>query len=66
MATRTYAVGVKILGMIEMVPADDSGAGDGEVREISVDAEGYAAGVAELRVLVPEGWRLLNVRRDAY
>lgn len=46
-----------------MVPADDSGAGGGEVREISVEAEAYEAGVAELRGLVPAGWRLLNVRR---
>lgn len=49
--------------MIEPIPTDNAGGNPGEVRELSVDAETYEAGRADLYAQVPDGWRILNFRR---
>lgn len=54
-----------LIAMIEPIPTDNAGNQAGDVREISVRADSYEPGVSELRGQVPEGWRLMNIRRDS-
>lgn len=49
--------------MIEPIPADNAGGGAQQVEEISVESQSYEAGVAELPAKLPEGWRIINLRR---
>jgi hypothetical protein len=56
-------VGVNVVAMIEPIPADNAGGEPREVQELSVDAESYEAGRAALYDQVPEGWRIINLRR---
>jgi hypothetical protein len=59
----TYPLKVHVIAMIEPIPADNTGGGDRRVEEISVEAESYEEGVSELPGQVPEGWRIINLRR---
>jgi hypothetical protein len=54
---------VTTIAMIEPIPENNSGAGARQIEEVSVEAESYEAGVAELRDQLPEGWRIINLRR---
>lgn len=49
--------------MIEPIPENNAGGGAQQVQEISVEAESYEAGVSALPGQVPEGWRIINLRR---
>jgi hypothetical protein len=51
---------------IEAVPDNNTGQQAREVRELSVEAASYEEGVTELRSQLPEGWRIMNLRRDSY
>lgn len=59
---------MNVIAAIEPVPESNTGEGGSteQGRELSVEAASYEAGFAELRGQVPEGWRIINVRRDAY
>lgn len=47
-------------------PPINSQVSPSEVRELSIEVEGHEAGGVEQRAQVPEGWRLMNLRRDRY
>ena len=49
--------------LIEPIPPNHSGNEPREVRELSVEAKSYEAGRAELFAQVPEGWRMVSIRR---
>lgn len=49
--------------MIELIPEDNSGISTGQIEELVVETDAYVAGVLELRTRVPEGWRIMNLRR---
>lgn len=53
-----------ITSYIEPIPADQSGGTERKINEMSVEASTYEAGVEELRKTVPDGWRIMNFRRD--
>lgn len=55
---------MNLVAIIEPIPTDQTGIAERKVSEISVEADNYEDGFAELRGQVPEGWRLMNVRRD--
>jgi hypothetical protein len=54
---------VHVIAMIEPIPVDNAGGGAQQVEEISVESQSYEAGVAELPAKLPEGWRIINLRR---
>ncbi|MGM7669278.1 hypothetical protein [Microbacterium sp. A93] len=56
---------MKIIGHIEQLPEDMSGSAPSQVRELSMEAETYEKAVAGLRDQVPDGWRLMNLRRGS-
>lgn len=49
--------------MIEPVPEGQSGNSPRQVEEIAVGAETYEASREALMAKVPEGWRMVNIRR---
>lgn len=53
-----------ITAVIETIPGDDTGGGDRGFDELTAEGESYEAGVAALRARVPEGWRIMNLRRS--
>lgn len=57
---------MKIIAAIEAVPENNTGQQAQEVRELSVETASYEEGVTELRAQLPEGWRIMNLRRDSY
>lgn len=57
---------MKLIAMIETVPADRSGHPDRRTDEISVQTQDYDAGYDQLCSQIPEGWRMVHVRRDDY
>lgn len=57
---------MNIIAAIEAVPDNNTGQHAQEVRELSVEATSYEEGVTGLRAQLPEGWRIMNLRRDSY
>ncbi|XKH58340.1 hypothetical protein LG293_17085 (plasmid) [Citricoccus nitrophenolicus] len=57
---------MKLHALLETLPVDSSGSGERQLTEKTVEAETYDQAYAQLRSEVPEGWRLVNVRRDVY
>jgi hypothetical protein len=57
---------VKIIAVIEPIPDNNTGQHAREVRELSVEAASYEEGVTELGAQLPEGWRIMNFRRENY
>ncbi|WP_298041964.1 hypothetical protein [uncultured Citricoccus sp.] len=57
---------MNIIAAIEAVPENNTGQQAHKVRELSVEAASYEEGVTELRAQIPEGWRIMNLRRDSY
>jgi hypothetical protein len=60
-----YARRVNIIAVIEAVPDNNAGQHAPEVRELSVEAASYEEGVTKLRTQLPEGWRIMNLRRHS-
>lgn len=56
---------MNIIAAIEPVPDNNTGQHAQAVRELSVEAVSYEEGVTELRAQLPEGWRIINLRRDS-
>jgi hypothetical protein len=56
---------VNIIAVIEPVPDNNTGQNAQEVRELSVEATSYEQGVTKLRTQLPEGWRIMNLRRHS-
>jgi hypothetical protein len=54
---------VNVIAMIEPIPEDQSGNSPGHIEEITVEEETYEAGREALTAKVPEGWRMVNIRR---
>lgn len=53
---------VTVRARIETVPpSHQAKAADRETRELTATADTYEAAVADLRVQVPDGWRLMRV-----
>lgn len=56
---------MNIIAAIEPVPDNNTGQHAQAVRELSVEAVSYEEGVTDLRAQLPEGWRIMNLRRDS-
>lgn len=54
-ANSAYDRDMKLVGVIEK---------DAEFREVSADASAYPEAKIKVEALVPEGWRLLSLRRE--
>lgn len=52
-----------LYGLIERIPEDQADGGERQTDDLSAEADTYEAAFAQLRASVPEGWRLMNVRR---
>lgn len=46
---------MKLVGVIEK---------DAEISEVGADADTYPKAKAKIEALVPEGWRLISLRRE--
>lgn len=57
---------MKLIALVETIPADNSGTGERHVEEMTAEADTYEDAVADLRSRVAEGWRLVNFRRADY
>ena len=57
---------MNIIAVIEPVPDSNTGQHAQEVRELSVEAASYEEGVTALHAQLPEGWRIMNLRRDSF
>lgn len=51
--------------MIEPVPEDSTGAGASQPQDLEVEADSYQAAVSAVHAQVPEGWRVMNLRRES-
>lgn len=54
-ASSAYDRDMKLVGVIEK---------DAEISEVSADASAYHEAQIKIEALVPEGWRLLSLRRE--
>lgn len=54
-ANSAYDRGMKLVGVVEK---------DVEISEIGADADTYNEAKSKVEALVPEGWRLISLRRE--
>lgn len=55
LAGSAYALGMKLFGAVEK---------HAEISEVSAEADTYPEAKLKVEALIPEGWRLISLRRE--